>query len=56
MKNIYSVSSSKGVHLDIKYDGYSNADLNQLLTARNLCYSAIEAITEIIKKDYPLSK
>lgn len=56
MKNIYSVESTKGVRLDISYANHGKPDLNQLLTARNLCYSAIEAITEMIKTEYPLAK
>lgn len=56
MKNIFSIESTKGVRLDISYDGLGKADLNQLLTARNLCYDAIESIAEQIKKDYPMSR
>ena len=56
MKNIYSVESSKGVRLDISCANIGKPDLNQLLTARNLCYSAIESISETSRKEYPLAK
>lgn len=56
MSNIYSVESGNGIRLDIHYDAHSKPDLNQLITARNFCYSAIDAITEMIEKEYPLEK
>lgn len=54
--NIFSIQSTKGVYLNISRDGLGKTDLNQLLVARNLCYTAIERITEIIKKEYPLER
>lgn len=56
MKNIYSIESINGVRLDISYDSNTRPDLNQLLAAQNMCYSAIEAIGDLIGKEYPLAK
>lgn len=56
MKNIYFIESTNGVRLVVSYAGYGKPDLNQLITARNACYSAIEVIGDLIKKEYPLAR